>query len=117
MISAVSGERQGPLRDLRVVELAGLEPVPFGAMLLADLGADVLRIDRASPGAFEPLTAAQIDSALEWLEDRWTRHGWTPDWITDHRQVAPGRKNDLCPTEWTRVQAAIAGRFGADGPP
>jgi alpha-methylacyl-CoA racemase len=58
MISAVSGERQGPLRDLRVVELAGLAPVPFGAMLLADLGADVLRIDRASPGAFEPLTAA-----------------------------------------------------------
>lgn len=58
MISAVSRERQGPLRDLRVVELAGLAPVPFGAMLLADLGADVLRIDRPSASGFEAFTAA-----------------------------------------------------------
>jgi alpha-methylacyl-CoA racemase len=58
MISAVSEEREGPLRDLRVVELAGLAPVPFGAMLLADLGADVVRIDRPAPSGFEPLTAA-----------------------------------------------------------
>jgi alpha-methylacyl-CoA racemase len=36
----------GPLNDLRVVELAGLGATPFCAMLLADLGADVLRIDR-----------------------------------------------------------------------
>jgi alpha-methylacyl-CoA racemase len=39
----------GPLAGLRVVELAGLGPAPFAAMLLADLGADVVRIDR--PGA------------------------------------------------------------------
>jgi alpha-methylacyl-CoA racemase len=39
-------ERSGPLRDLRVVELAGIGAAPFGAMLLADLGADVLRVDR-----------------------------------------------------------------------
>lgn len=37
----------GPLDGLRVVELAGIGPCPFGAMLLADLGADVLRIERA----------------------------------------------------------------------
>ncbi len=36
----------GPLRGVRVVELAGLGPAPFAAMLLADLGADVIRIDR-----------------------------------------------------------------------
>src|SRR3954466_10173011 len=36
----------GPLRGLRVLELAGIGPGPFAAMLLADLGADVLRIDR-----------------------------------------------------------------------
>jgi alpha-methylacyl-CoA racemase len=41
----------GPLRGLRVVELAGLGPAPFCGMLLADLGADVVRIDRRdSPG-------------------------------------------------------------------
>jgi alpha-methylacyl-CoA racemase len=45
----------GPLAGLRVVELAGIGPGPFAAMLLADLGADVLRVDR--PGA-RPLTPA-----------------------------------------------------------
>lgn len=36
----------GPLAGLAVVELAGIGPAPFAGMLLADLGADVLRIDR-----------------------------------------------------------------------
>ena len=36
----------GPLEGVRVLELAGLGPAPFCAMFLADLGADVLRIDR-----------------------------------------------------------------------
>ena len=39
----------GPLAGIRVVELAGIGPAPFCAMLLADLGADVVRVDR--PGA------------------------------------------------------------------
>lgn len=38
----------GPLRGLRVLELAGLGPGPFCAMHLADLGADVVRVDRPS---------------------------------------------------------------------
>ena len=37
----------GPLTGIKVVELAGIGPGPFAAMLLADLGADVLRVDRA----------------------------------------------------------------------
>ncbi|MDD9969734.1 MAG: CaiB/BaiF CoA-transferase family protein, partial [Myxococcales bacterium] len=36
----------GPLTGMRVVELAGLGPAPFAAMLLADMGAEVVRIDR-----------------------------------------------------------------------
>ncbi|HTV49684.1 MAG TPA: CaiB/BaiF CoA-transferase family protein [Steroidobacteraceae bacterium] len=36
----------GPLCGLKVLEFAGIGPVPFCGMLLADLGADVLRIDR-----------------------------------------------------------------------
>ncbi len=36
----------GPLSGVRVVELAGLGPAPFACMLLAQLGADVLRVDR-----------------------------------------------------------------------
>ena len=39
----------GPLDGLRVIEMAGIGPGPFCAMLLADLGADVLRIDRPHP--------------------------------------------------------------------
>jgi len=41
--------RQGPLSGLRIVELAGVGPGPMCAMLLADLGATVLRIDRPEP--------------------------------------------------------------------
>src|SRR5450432_1129369 len=36
----------GPLQGLRIVEFAGIGPAPFAAMVLADLGADVLIIDR-----------------------------------------------------------------------
>ena len=38
----------GPLAGIRVVELAALGPAPFACMTLADLGADVVKIDRAS---------------------------------------------------------------------
>ncbi|MFJ9637965.1 CaiB/BaiF CoA transferase family protein [Streptomyces sp. NPDC101178] len=38
--------QHGPLAGVRVVELAGIGPGPFAAMLLADLGADVVRVDR-----------------------------------------------------------------------
>jgi len=41
--------RQGPLAGMKVLEFAGIGPVPFCGMLLSDLGADVLRVDR--PGA------------------------------------------------------------------
>jgi alpha-methylacyl-CoA racemase len=38
----------GPLEGIRVVEIGGIGPSPFCAMMLADMGADVLRVDRAS---------------------------------------------------------------------
>ncbi|CCH34028.1 CaiB/BaiF CoA-transferase family protein [Actinosynnema sp. NPDC047251] len=44
----------GPLAGLRVVELAGLAPAPFGCMVLADLGASVVRVDRVSGGPAVP---------------------------------------------------------------
>lgn len=42
-------DRTGPLAHLKVIELAGIGPAPMCAMLLADLGATVLRIDRPEP--------------------------------------------------------------------
>ncbi|WP_037573769.1 CaiB/BaiF CoA transferase family protein [Phaeacidiphilus oryzae] len=44
-----SSAQQGPLSGVRVVELAGIGPGPFAAMLLGDLGADVVRVDRPRP--------------------------------------------------------------------
>ena len=49
--------KQGPLKGVRVVELAGIGPGPFCAMLLADMGAEVIRIDRAGAvRGFDPAT-------------------------------------------------------------
>jgi len=39
----------GPLNNLRVIELASIGPGPMCAMLLADMGADVVRVDRTEP--------------------------------------------------------------------
>ncbi|MFG1954517.1 CaiB/BaiF CoA transferase family protein [Micromonospora sp. NPDC048830] len=50
-----AGVGVGPLAGVRVVELAGIGPGPFAAMMLADLGADVVRVDRVpdvDPTAF-----------------------------------------------------------------
>ena len=40
----------GPLQGIRVLEMAGLAPAPYAGMILADFGADVIRIDRAPTG-------------------------------------------------------------------
>lgn len=39
----------GPLSGLRIIEMAGIGPAPFASMLLGDLGADVIRVDRLEP--------------------------------------------------------------------
>lgn len=45
----------GPLAGIRVIEMVGIGPCPFAAMMLADMGAEVIRIDRkAVPGAPNP---------------------------------------------------------------
>ena len=44
-----TASRTGPLNGVRVLEFAGIGPGPFAAMLLADMGAEVVRIDR--PGS------------------------------------------------------------------
>jgi alpha-methylacyl-CoA racemase len=45
----------GPLKGLRVIEMVGIGPCPFAAMMLADMGAEVIRIDRKlDPTAANP---------------------------------------------------------------
>ena len=55
--SAGQGQQlSGPLADVRVVELGGIGPGPFGAMLLADMGARVVRVGRpADAGVVDPV--------------------------------------------------------------
>ncbi|MGO9874466.1 MAG: CaiB/BaiF CoA transferase family protein [Acidimicrobiia bacterium] len=46
----------GPLQGVKIVELAGIGPGPFAGMLLSDMGADIVRVDRAAqvnPGMFD----------------------------------------------------------------
>jgi alpha-methylacyl-CoA racemase len=47
------GQGTGPLKGVRVVEIAGIGPGPHAATLLADLGADVIRVERPG-GALSP---------------------------------------------------------------
>ncbi len=73
----------GPLNGVRIVEFAGIGPGPFCGMLLSDLGADVIRIDRpgSRPGHIADVTGRgrrsialnlkdtnDIETALELLE-------------------------------------------------
>jgi alpha-methylacyl-CoA racemase len=51
----------GPLAGLQVVELASIGPGPFAAMLLADLGATVVRIDRTEPSGLGVPVPARFD--------------------------------------------------------
>ncbi|WP_416833036.1 MAG: CaiB/BaiF CoA transferase family protein [Erythrobacter sp.] len=48
-------EKSGPLAGLKVIEFSGIGPGPHVAMLLADLGADVVRIDRPGSGVSNPV--------------------------------------------------------------
>ncbi len=74
--------RSGPLAGVRIVEFAAIGPAPFAGQLLADLGADIIRIDRAEragnpPGllsrgrrsvALDLKRAASIETCLALLE-------------------------------------------------
>lgn len=53
----------GPLQGITVIEIAGIGPGPFAAMSLADMGADVIRVERPGGGLF----AAQQDTRLDLL--------------------------------------------------
>ena len=53
----------GPLSGVRVIELPAIGPAPLLAMLLSDLGADVIRVDRlgaAAPGLAEAMATGPL---------------------------------------------------------
>ena len=78
--------RQGPLTGIRVVEAGGIGPVPFCGMVLADLGAEVVRVTRpgAAPGCL-PLSDAFCRAARQVLPSgcQLGRSCRSRTWITD----------------------------------
>ena len=57
----------GPLKGISIVEMGGIGPAPFAAMMLADHGADVIRVERAGMIGFEndPLRRSRRSIALD----------------------------------------------------
>jgi alpha-methylacyl-CoA racemase len=62
---------QGPLAGLRVLELAGIGPGPHACMLLADLGAEVIRVERRQSAELVPGVRADSDQLLRGREIRY----------------------------------------------
>ena len=51
--------KKGPLSGVKVIEFAGIGPGPFCGMLLSDMGADVVRIDRNDQGSSKHIIEAR----------------------------------------------------------
>jgi alpha-methylacyl-CoA racemase len=58
----------GPLSGLRIVELAGMGALPFATLKLADMGADVIRVNRVSEVPAERPAPDQVPAAQRWRE-------------------------------------------------
>ncbi len=60
-MNTTTAEPRGPLSGVRVIELAGLGAAPFGAMMLADMGAEVIRVDRYNMPDFMAFSEPRFD--------------------------------------------------------
>ena len=107
VLIALNGARTRLVRDDHVAWHAGVSTFQGRG----DCNAFLLGVAFAGDTYQHPLTEAQVASALEWLRLRWRPLAWTVEWMTDHRQIAPSRKDDLNPTEWARLRAAIVDEF------
>ena len=59
------GEGTGPLRGVRIVEIAGIGPGPHAAMILADLGADVVRVEKPGAVRFAESVGVEIERSRD----------------------------------------------------
>jgi alpha-methylacyl-CoA racemase len=122
----------GPLNGVKIVEFAGIGPGPFAGMLLSDLGADIVRIDRANavnPAAFgrqnlEPLYRGRrsvgvnlknpdgVETALKLVERADALfEGFRPG-VMERNGVGP----DLCLARNPKLVYARMTGWGQDGP-
>lgn len=115
----------GPLAGVRVLEFAGIGPGPHCAMLLADMGAEVVRVERAGTAVFNPVverarhrlaldirseegreTARQAALAADVLLE-----GFRPG-VMERNGLGP---DDLCAANPRLIYARMTG-WGQDGP-
>ena len=119
----------GPLKGLKILELAGIGPGPYACMLLADLGADILRLERGNADAeptmtWDLLNRSRPSVAVDLKSDAGRElvlelseqadvliEGFRPG-VTERLGLGP---DDL----WVRNPRLVYGRmtgFGQDGP-
>ncbi|HWU22029.1 MAG TPA: CaiB/BaiF CoA-transferase family protein [Nocardioides sp.] len=119
----------GPLAGIRVVQIASLAPAPFGCMVLADLGAEVIRVERAGGGdalavpsgyfdrgqrsiAVDLKSSEGVEVVLRLIEDA--------DVLVEGFRPGVMERLGLGPEEcWLRNRPLVYGRltgFGQDGP-
>jgi alpha-methylacyl-CoA racemase len=120
----------GPLDGVRVIEIASLAPAPFGCMILSDLGADVVRVERPAscvpglPDPVDPLTrgrrsiglnlkdAAGIDLLLTLIESADVLvEGFRPG-VAERLGFGP----EVCAERNPRLIFARMTGWGQDGP-
>jgi alpha-methylacyl-CoA racemase len=120
----------GPLEGIRVIEIASLAPAPFGCMILSDLGADVVRVERPEscasgrPDPVDPLTRgrrsiglnlkdpAGIELLLELIKRSDVLvEGFRPG-VTERLGFGP----DVCARRNPRLVYARMTGWGQDGP-
>jgi alpha-methylacyl-CoA racemase len=120
-------DHAGPLRGLRVLELGGIGPAPFAGMMLCDLGADVIRLDRpaiADPDGQDPLSRGKRSLLVDLKNPdgrdavlRGLGHvdilleGFRPG-VTERLGIGPAE----CLTRNKRLVYGRISAFGQDGP-
>lgn len=122
----------GPLTGIRIVELAAIGPAPYGVMLLADLGAEVIRVDRAKDGTavvgFDATMVGMarnrrsiaVDLKVEEGRDVVRRLVATADVVVEGMRPGAAERlglgpEDLCGADDRLVYARMTG-WGQDGP-
>ncbi len=116
-----------PLAGIRIVEMAGIGPAPFAAMLLADMGAEVVRIDRPQPTGF-PAPYDLLDRGkrtvtldLKDADQRGTAHRLiaASDVLIEGFRPGVMEKLGLGPGDFREAPRLVYGRmtgWGQDGP-
>jgi alpha-methylacyl-CoA racemase len=120
---------RGPLAGLKVVELAGIGPGPFAAMLLADMGADVIRVDRPGevsvvPAEFDTLRRGRRSVVLDLRSPLAVRAALElagrADVLIEGYRPGVAERLGLGPEDcWVRNPRLVYGRmtgWGQDGP-